>query len=282
MRRVWWMLLLLAFQPCEGLYPELEDRLKEPPPPEIQKQFGGWNGFLQKLEHMFPLAMVVTELPGFYYLEEGRFPSSWKEVCALDWVPVRCDLLVNPFTGRKLVDEKKGGLGSIWLERKGEKTDVVIYFYESVENLREPKELPLDVRPPDYTILGQHIRDLWKELDDTLKGAMVLATILESAFQLPKSCLEGLGWEDFVKRFPGLKALRNPYTGEPLEPIAWEWDYRGWDYKELARGGRPGDVVVVWHTHEQSMEADVRILVEDGRFLSEVLEELAEQRRQSS
>ena len=269
MRRVW-LLAFLALQPCKGVLPDLfAERMKEPPPLEIQQKFGGWENFREKLEQMFPMLVLASALPHLYWMDKGQFPSSWKEVCALDWLPVRCDLLVNPFNGRRLVDQRPGELGSLWLEKRNGGRYLLWYFYRPPE-MRGPEEIRARLRPWEKSR-----RSLWGDrnrLDTQLKGAAALKITLELLLSRPGQCAIELGWSEFGNRFRGLLSLRDPYTGEPVEVILWESEpISPRRLREIVSRATPGQVLVVWMRAGKRWLPQVDVVVEEGKLLSDLL-----------
>ncbi len=181
---------------------------------------------------------------------------------------MRCNLLVNPFTGRKLVEQKADELGSIWLEERDGKKYLVWYFFQPPD-FAEPAKLPVELPVGTYTAKE---REIWKNAEPTLKGAMALEDMLYTVFQGFGQCARDLGWEGFLQRFPGMKALRNPFSGAALQAALWET--KSIDraiLRQLIRAANPGEFVVVF---PQSGPPTVHIVMGDGRLLLEVLEEL--------
>ncbi len=273
MRKTWWFLLLLGFRPCEHLLPqELRARMKEPPPVQITEKFGGWEQFAQKWLQGMAFGDVVTTMLQIYRLERGEFPTSWRDLCSLSWMPVNCDLLINPFTGRKLSDQRPNEVGSLWLETKNGGTDLVWYFYQPPD-FNAPKELRLRLQP--WPAVQRDLGRVWKDLDARTKGAAALWSITGLVLSTAGRCARDLGWEGFVARFSVLRALRNPYTGAPLRPALWEEDMPTERLRARLRGAAPGELVVTWTRKGDLAVFDV--VTEDGRLLQEVLQELRSQ-----
>ena len=277
MRRLWW-LVFLAFQPCSGAIPPELRELKDPLPAHLRENFRNVGDFLSKVEQLQPWGFLLHALLDLYWLEARRFPTSWREVCNQDWIPVRCDLLVNPLSGKKLLEQDRSELGSIWLENNGNNANqilVVFRFYDRPPELDGPKDIRLPVKASS---LGNDpgFLTLWPHLTASQKKAYALAELVDAVLEATGGCARELGWSAYRERFPVIRAIRNPYTGEPAEPFGW------WtkplslsELRKLAEEAAAGEFLVEWHSEDT---ATVDVVTEEGVLLEDALRELQRRR----
>ena len=272
MRRFWYVFALLAFQPCRGILPqEVLERMVAPPTPEIHRRFGSWEGFAEKAQQAVPFASLLVTMAQLYQLEEGQFPSSWKVVCSTGWLPVQCDLLVNPITKRNLLDQKSGEFGSMWLE-KHESDAYFVWLFYPPSDLTEPKELRLKLEPWAFTT---EERNAWRKADASLKGLFALREILAAVLDSVSPCATDIEWEELQQRFHVFRAIRNPYTGEQLEAALWTTKPVDRDrLRSLLESAKPGQILVTWRRLGARWVPTVEVISRDGRLLGDLLKAL--------
>ena len=277
MRKVLWLfLVLLGFKPCADSFPpEVLERMKSPPPPHIQKRFGGWEEFGRKAEQLGPLVSILDTALGLYWLDQGRFPRSWQEVCQQDWLPLRCDLLRNPFTGRSILKQERRELGAMWPAVREGKLYLVLYFY-SLPELGPPRELWAP-REPMYRNL--FIQKSWPKLDLPVKRAFAARELAASVLRGEAECAKALGWQGLGKRFPVVRAIRNPYAGEAVKATLWNNGYlfRS-ELRERAKGALAGALLVAWFRVGERWDLSVDLVLENGRLLEDALREAKQTR----
>ena len=260
------LLLLAAFQPCQRHFPrELLQKpvtLSEP----LKKRFPTTDRFLEATEQLFVLGLVLYYVVDTYHLLEDRFPKDWQEVCKASWLPLDCKEIRNPVTGKPILEWKKDDPGAIWLEQKDGALYLAVRYYD------------LEARPIGKVIVERgkvqltgpsmrpEERAAIRKLPDGVKGAGLIAGLLFPILEADL-CAHDATWEDITARYPVLKALRNPYTGEPLRPLFWK---KGW--KSPVQKGEPGTFGVLWKQDTRGgWSPDILVFVEDGEELTEYL-----------
>ncbi|MHA2612162.1 MAG: hypothetical protein V2G33_07250 [bacterium JZ-2024 1] len=209
---------------CEN-FPFLSPKI--PFPESFRTQFPGGFPELRAKIFLYETTLEGTIGVGYYtYMTfEAKKPESVEELCQSPYMPVDCKDILNPFTGKPLLETPPDTYG--WFTISTSNTSDPTspgYFHYLLPDTKDPNLKPKEeisdfylklVIPSD--LLGQQFYILYlpKHLEDGWKTAAAVKRSLGYALSMYRIC-KGFGkvptsFEELKEMFPFLSKLRNGF-----------------------------------------------------------------------
>lgn len=265
---------------------EITTLVSRPFPDTLTQQFpAGWDDLLSTTQRTVWLVTSTIDVGyGIFMETEGRQPGSMSEFCREPYMPVPCSEILNPFTGKPILEAAPGTLGRIDFEAPPSPTALKGSAYYSItvpdwENDPASTKVLRMLRPVDYS---PDFEPLDKSLAPAWISARATAGLVSRAIFTFDQCKAGPpgSWEELAAFAPYLRKLRNGFSGGYAKPVFERTvaagappEAQGELMKELERfKGNPGDFAIFWGPGAGPLR--VVVFGQDGRDIDKTLDEL--------